>query len=89
MRRYCQHDKGRMMKAAAATASVSLGVKAGAGELEKKAPVEVRGEKNEAGLALDPYCPEVTVFSSCELRFPSYTEAIPKPTPQNYPGNAM
>lgn len=47
--------------------------------LEKKAPVEVGRENNEAGLAQDPYCPEVTAFSSCELRLPSCTEAIPKP----------
>lgn len=77
------------MKAAAATASVSLGVEVGAGDLEKKAPVEVGREKNEAGLAQDPYCPEVTAFSSCELRLPSYIETIPKPALQSYPRNAM
>lgn len=78
-----------MGKDAAATASVSLGVKAGAGDLEKKTPVEVGREKNEAGLAQDPHCPEVSAFSSCELRLPNYTEAIPKPALQNYPRNAM
>lgn len=56
MSRHCQHGTGRMVEAAAATASPSLGIKAGARELEKKAPVEVGRENNEAGLAQDPHC---------------------------------